>query len=106
MLEADILKIDGSFIRNILDDEFSRSSVRSFCEVAKLKNMEVVAEFVENEEIEKILIDMGIDWLQGYYIGKPVPVETLVSGTQRAVKMERANLLLEQAVQPTGQYDE
>ena len=106
MLEADILKIDGSFIRNILDDEFSRSSVRSFREVAKIKNMEVVAEFVENKEIEKILIDMGIDWLQGYYIGKPAPVENLVSVTQRAVKMERANLLLEQAVQPTGQYDE
>ena len=74
-LDADILKIDGSFIRNILTDEFSRCAVRSFCEVAKLKNMEVVAEFVENEEIEKILITMGIGWLQGYHIGKPVPIE-------------------------------
>ena len=44
-------------------------------EVAKLKNMEVVAEFVENEEIEKMLITMGIGWLQGYHIGKPVPIE-------------------------------
>ena len=74
-LDADILKIDGSFIRNILTDEFSRCAVRSFCEVAKLKKMEVVAEFVENEEIEKMLIDMGIGWLQGYHIGKPVPIE-------------------------------
>ncbi|HCW3106266.1 TPA: EAL domain-containing protein, partial [Citrobacter freundii] len=74
-LDADILKIDGSFIRNILTDEFSRCAVRSFCEVAKLKNMEVVAEFVENEEIEKMLITMGIGWLQGYHIGKPVPIE-------------------------------
>lgn len=75
-LEADILKIDGSFIKNILEDEFSRCAVRSFCEVAKLKNMEIVAEFVENEEIEKVLIEMGIQWLQGYHIGKPVPIET------------------------------
>ncbi|AYL64864.1 MULTISPECIES: EAL domain-containing protein [Citrobacter freundii complex] len=74
-LDADILKIDGSFIRNILTDEFSRCAVRSFCEVAKLKKMEVVAEFVENEEIEKMLITMGIGWLQGYHIGKPVPIE-------------------------------
>ncbi|CAB5520540.1 Cyclic di-GMP phosphodiesterase YfgF [Citrobacter werkmanii] len=74
-LDADILKIDGSFIRNILTDEFSRCAVRSFCEVAKLKKMEVVAEFVENEEIEKMLISMGIGWLQGYHIGKPVPIE-------------------------------
>lgn len=85
MLEADILKIDGSFIRNILEDEFSRCAVRSFCEVAKLKNMDVVAEFVENQAIEKMLINMGVDWLQGYYIGKPVPIETLVSEKQVAV---------------------
>lgn len=95
ILEADILKIDGSFIRNILDDEFSRYSVRSFCEVAKLKNMEVVAEFVENKEIEKMLIEMGIGWLQGYHIGKPVPVETLVSETPSAAKTARSGLLLE-----------
>lgn len=37
MLETDILKIDGTFIRNILDDEFSQCSVRAFCEIAKLK---------------------------------------------------------------------
>ncbi|WP_333495259.1 sensor domain-containing phosphodiesterase [Kluyvera sp. CHPC 1.251] len=77
ILEADILKIDGSFIRNIIDDPFSQCAVKSFCEVAKLKNMEIVAEFVENKEIEQALIDIGIGWLQGYHIGKPVPVETL-----------------------------
>lgn len=43
--------------------------------MAKLKNMEIVAEFVENEEIALKLAEMGIDWLQGYHIGKPVPVE-------------------------------
>lgn len=75
-LNADILKIDGSFIKNILDDPFSYCAVESFCKIAKLKNMEIVAEFVENEEIAQILTDMGIDWLQGYHIGKPVPVES------------------------------
>lgn len=77
-LEADILKIDGSFIRNIVNDEFDRHTVMAFCEAAKLKNMEVVAEFVESEEIKKILTEMGVDWLQGYYTGKPVPVEDVV----------------------------
>lgn len=75
ILDADILKIDGSFIKNIIDDPFSYCAVKSFCEMAKLKNMEIVAEFVENEEIAKKLTEMGIDWLQGYHIGKPVPVE-------------------------------
>ncbi|MEW7312006.1 EAL domain-containing protein [Buttiauxella gaviniae] len=75
MLNADILKIDGSFIKNIINDPFSYCAVKSFCEMAKLKNMEIVAEFVENEEIAQMLTSMGIDWLQGYHIGKPVPVE-------------------------------
>jgi EAL domain-containing protein (putative c-di-GMP-specific phosphodiesterase class I) len=75
LLNADILKIDGSFIKNIIDDPFSYCAVKSFCEMAKLKNMEIVAEFVENEEIALKLAEMGIDWLQGYHIGKPVPVE-------------------------------
>lgn len=74
-INADILKIDGSFIKNIIDDPFSYCAVKSFCEIAKLKNMEIVAEFVENEEIAQKLTEMGIDWLQGYHIGKPVPVE-------------------------------
>lgn len=75
LLDADILKIDGSFIKNIIDDPFSYCAVKSFCEIAKLKHMEIVAEFVENEEIAQKLTEMGIDWLQGYHIGKPVPVE-------------------------------
>ncbi|WP_310607647.1 EAL domain-containing protein, partial [Buttiauxella brennerae] len=54
---------------------FSYCAVKSVCEMAKLKNMESVAEFVENEEIAQKLAEMGIDWLQGYHIGKPVPVE-------------------------------
>ncbi|MDN8553971.1 EAL domain-containing protein [Citrobacter werkmanii] len=74
-LNADILKIDGSFIKNIITDPFSHHAVKSFCDIAKLKNMEIVAEFVENEEIANMLTGMGVDWLQGYYIGKPVPVE-------------------------------
>lgn len=75
VLEADILKIDGSFIHNIVKDEFDRHTVMSFCEAAKLKKMEVVAEFVESEDIKKILTDIGVDWLQGFHTGKPIPIE-------------------------------
>lgn len=74
-LNVDILKIGGSFIKNIIDDPFSYCAVESFCKIAKLKNMEIVAEFVENEEIAQMLRKMGVDWLQGYHIGKPVPIE-------------------------------
>lgn len=76
-LEADILKIDGSFIRNIVAEKFDHFIVMSFCEAAKFKNLEVVAEFVESEEIKQMLINMGIGWLQGYHTGKPVLIESL-----------------------------
>ncbi|MGK7246339.1 EAL domain-containing protein [Buttiauxella agrestis] len=76
-LEADILKIDGSFVRNIVSEKFDHFIVMSFCEAAKFKNLEVVAEFVESEEIKQMLITMGVGWLQGYHTGKPVAIESL-----------------------------
>ncbi|WP_193216262.1 EAL domain-containing protein [Buttiauxella massiliensis] len=77
-IEADILKIDGSFIRKILHDDLNHFLVRSFCTVARIKKMQVVAEFVENEEIKQELIRIGVDWLQGYHTGKPVPIEEVI----------------------------
>lgn len=77
-VSADILKIDGSFIRVITDNEVSHYIVESFCHVAKMKNMQVVAEYVENENIQRCLERMNVDWLQGYHIGKPVPLLSLV----------------------------
>jgi EAL domain-containing protein (putative c-di-GMP-specific phosphodiesterase class I) len=78
-IDADILKIDGSFIRKILHDDLNHFLVRSFCTVAKIKKMQVVAEFVENEEIKQELIRIGVDWLQGYHTGKPVPIEQVIN---------------------------
>lgn len=77
-VSADILKIDGSFIREITESEVSHYIVESFCHVAKMKNMQVVAEYVENEKIQLCLERMNVDWLQGYHIGKPVPLLSLV----------------------------
>lgn len=76
-IEADILKIDGSFIRHITESEISYYIVESFCRVAEMKNMQVVAEFVENANIQACLEQMNVGWLQGYHIGKPTPLLTL-----------------------------
>lgn len=76
-LNIDILKIDGSFIKNILVSDFDRSAVRSFCEIAKIKNAKVVAEFVENGDVMDYLISLGIDFFQGYHTGKPVALEKI-----------------------------
>ncbi len=67
----DILKIDGSLIKNIETDEFSRSLVETIVTFAKKQNIETIAEFVENENIYNILNEIGVDYSQGYFFGKP-----------------------------------
>lgn len=78
-VHADILKIDGSFIRNIASSSLDYQIVASICHLARMKNMRVVAEFVEDDDIRKAAISLGIDYLQGYYIGKPAPLEALAT---------------------------
>lgn len=74
---ADILKIDGSFIRNVTQSDICHYIVETFCRVAKMKNMQVVAEYVESAEIQACLEKMDVDWLQGYHTGRAVPLLSL-----------------------------
>lgn len=78
-IRADILKIDGSFIRNIATSSLDYQIVSSICHLARMKKMRVVAEYVENEEIRTAAIALGIDYLQGYCIGKPAPLRELAT---------------------------
>lgn len=77
-LNADILKIDGSFIRNILSSSLDYQVVSSICKLAKIKKMQIVAECVETEDIREAVIALGIDYIQGYLIGRPQPLDRLV----------------------------
>ncbi len=74
-LDADIIKIDGCFVRDILNGPMDAMIVRSICEMARAKSMTVVAEFVENSRQRELLLLLGVDYLQGWLIGKPVPLE-------------------------------
>ena len=74
-LPLDIVKIDGSFIRGIVDDPVNRTIVKSVKEVAELLNLKVVAECVETEAQYKILKDQGVDLVQGFFVGRPIPFE-------------------------------
>jgi len=73
--QPDILKIDGCLIKNILEDSYSLSIVKTIVSFAKEQNIETVAEFVEDEKTYILLKNMGIDFTQGYYFGKPMPIE-------------------------------
>lgn len=77
-ISADILKVDGSFIKNLVTSSLDYQIVASVCHLARMKNMQVVAEYVETDAIRQAAIELGIDYLQGFYIGKPEPLEDLV----------------------------
>ncbi len=73
--EPDILKIDGSIIRNILNDEYSKNIVETIVTFAKRQKIKTIAEYVETKEIFEYLNDLGVDYSQGYYFGKPQELE-------------------------------
>lgn len=79
--QPDILKIDGSLVKNIEKDRFSRNLIEVIVNFAKRQNLQTIAEFVENENIYRILKEMGVDFSQGYYFGKPEPYEKIVNGS-------------------------
>jgi EAL domain-containing protein (putative c-di-GMP-specific phosphodiesterase class I) len=78
-LNVDLLKIDGSFIRNLHSSSLDYQVVASICHLARMKNMQVVAECVETPEIRQAALSLGIDYLQGYEIGQPVPLASLAT---------------------------
>ena len=73
--EPDILKIDGSIVKNIAKDAYSRNIVETIVTFAKKQNIITIAEFVENEQIFNILYDLGVDYSQGYFFGEPKHID-------------------------------
>ena len=70
-LPVDYVKIDGSFISNLVNDSVDQALVRSITEVAKTLGKKTVAEFVLNQATLELLKQYDIDYTQGYFIGKP-----------------------------------
>ncbi len=69
----DKLKIDQSFVRDIVDDVEDRAIVTAIVQMAKSLNLKTIAEGVEDEVVLQYLSQMGCDEIQGYYISKPLP---------------------------------
>ena len=80
-LAVDYLKIDGLFVRDIVQDPIDLAMVRSIHEVAKVIGIQTIAEFVENDEILLILREIGVDHAQGFGIARPAPLVTLLAGS-------------------------
>lgn len=77
-LPVDIVKIDGLFVRDIDVNEMDHLMVRSINDLARQMGKKTVAEFVENTRIIEQLMELQVDYAQGYIIGKPKPLAELV----------------------------
>jgi EAL domain-containing protein (putative c-di-GMP-specific phosphodiesterase class I) len=75
-LPLDYLKIDGDFIRSLTSSDTDQLVVRSMVDIARGMGMKTIAEFVEDAETAEMLRTMGIDYSQGYFHGRPLPVST------------------------------
>lgn len=78
--ELDFLKIDGVFIRELEHSPHDRSMVRAICNVARDMGLKTVAEFVEGESVVALLRELGVDYGQGYGLGRPQPLAQLFNG--------------------------
>lgn len=70
-LPVDIVKIDGRFVRNLATNPIDQAMVRAMNDIAHVLGKQTVAEFVENEESLLLLSDYGVDFVQGYHLGRP-----------------------------------
>ena len=84
-LPAQHVKIDGSFVRDMLNDPIDLALVKAINDISSSLDKLSVAEYVENKEIFYALKEIGVDYGQGYFIARPIPIEK--------VKAELENIL-------------
>jgi EAL domain-containing protein (putative c-di-GMP-specific phosphodiesterase class I) len=70
-LPVDIVKIDGRFVKHIATSAVDKAMVRAMNDIAHALGKETIAEFVEDEAAFQILIELGVDYGQGYHLGRP-----------------------------------
>ena len=75
-IRADFLKIDGGFIKDMLDDPMDHAIVEAINNIGHVVGLKTVAEFVESDAIRQRLIEIGVDYAQGYSIHRPTPLHT------------------------------
>ncbi len=90
VLPVDYLKIDGSFVREVTRDAVSQTMVDAMCRIGRTMKLTMVAEFVGDDETREALQGVGIDYVQGFHIGKPVPIDEILDGLQGRVSAESA----------------
>ncbi len=87
-LPVDFLKIDGSFVRNLLTERPDRAMVEMINHVGHVMGKRIVAEFVETEEVADVLRDIGVDYVQGFGIALPHPFTSHFSSVCKTRRLQ------------------
>jgi EAL domain-containing protein (putative c-di-GMP-specific phosphodiesterase class I) len=101
-MPVSMLKIDGSFVRDILRDERAESMVRAIAQLARAMNITTVAEYVETEEIRTRVRTLGVDYGQGFAIARPVPVSEVLDVLPVLAAATPGVFLLDEPTRDTG----
>ena len=86
-LPVDIVKIDGRFVKHIATSPVDQAMVRAMNDIAHALGKETIAEFVEDEAAFQVLIELGIDYGQGYHLGRP---ESIALPSMNPARVDRA----------------
>jgi EAL domain-containing protein (putative c-di-GMP-specific phosphodiesterase class I) len=78
-LPVDFLKIDGIFVKNMHEDSISHAMVEAINSLGHFIGIKTIAEFVANDEIIERLTYIGVDYAQGYRLGRPSPLQDLLT---------------------------
>ena len=72
-LNPDFLKIDGSIVKRLLDDRNAEVIVKALVNFANELGIKTIAEFVDSQALQDKVTELGVDYSQGYHLGKPAP---------------------------------
>jgi diguanylate cyclase (GGDEF)-like protein len=92
-LPIDMLKIDGSFVKDILKDSRAESMVQAIAQLARSMKLTTVAEFVETDEIRLHVASLGVDYGQGFAISRPAPLQDTINELPRYEEAARQQQL-------------
>ena len=79
-LAVNYLKLDGCFVKNMVNDPIDKAMVKAINQIGHTMDIKTIAEFVENEATLKAVREIGVDYAQGYVIARPAPIEVGLYG--------------------------
>ncbi len=83
-LPVDALKIDGGFVKGVATDPVDHAMVASINQIGHLMGLRTIAEFVEDDRILEVLEEIGVDFAQGFGLGRPIPLAQCIRDMQAA----------------------